>query len=132
MAVTESDVRRVAELARLGLPDARVSSLVAELNTILDHMAVLAKVDTASAQEAAGVGDGGMPLRADSGTPYPLARDVSAFAPAVRDGFLVVPRLATHVTPQGTDGTGVDSVADDEGENVLSPVITQQREEEAP
>jgi aspartyl-tRNA(Asn)/glutamyl-tRNA(Gln) amidotransferase subunit C len=132
MAVTESDVRRVAELARLGLPDTRVPSLVVELNTILDHMAVLAKVDTTGAQEAAGVGDGGMPLRADSGVPYPLARDLSTFAPAARDGFLVVPRLATHVTPQGTDGTGRDSVADDEGENVLSPVITREQEQEAP
>ena len=132
MAVTESDVRRVAELARLGLPDARVPALAAELNTILDHMAILSRVDTTAAGEAAGVGDGGMPLRADGGAPYPLARAVSAFAPATRDGFLLVPRLATHVAPQGTDGTGVDSVGDDEGENVLSKVITDAQAEDAP
>ena len=132
MAVTESDVRRVAELARLGLPDARVPSLVAELNTILEHMASLARVDTSRAEHAAGIGDGGMPLRADSGLQYPLERDVSHFAPATRDRFLLVPRLATHVTPQGTDGTGRDSVGDDDGENVLSPVITDAQAEEAP
>ena len=132
MAVTETDVRRVAELARLGLPDARVPALVAELNTILDHMASLAKVDTTGAGEAAGVGDGGMPLRVDGGAPYPLARAVSAFAPAEREGFLLVPRLATHVAPRNTDGTGHDSVGDDAGENVIAEEITDQQDEEAP
>ena len=40
MAVTQEDVRHVATLARVGLSDARAASLVAELNTILGHMAV--------------------------------------------------------------------------------------------
>ncbi len=39
-----------------------------------------------------------MPLRADAGPPEPLARPPEAFAPSVRDGLLLVPRLATHET----------------------------------
>ena len=111
MAVNESDVRHIAGLARVGLDPARVPALVAELNTILSHMDALSKVKTDGAQEAIGVGDGGMPLRDDGGPPIPLARDLSAFAPSVRDGFLLVPRLATHET--------ADPVGDDEGENVV-------------
>ena len=114
MAVTESDVRRVAELARLGLPEERVPSLVAELNTILDHMASLGKVDSSRAGDAAGVGDGGMPLRVDGGPQYPLERDVSRFAPSVRDRFLLVPRLATHAAAEGASGGTADVVVEDE------------------
>lgn len=113
MAVNESDVRHIAALARLGLDPARVPSLVAELNTILSHMDALSKVKTDGAQEAIGVGDGGMPLRDDAGPPLALARDLSSFAPAVKDGFLLVPRLATHEAAES------DPVADDEGENVI-------------
>jgi aspartyl-tRNA(Asn)/glutamyl-tRNA(Gln) amidotransferase subunit C len=96
VAVTIDDVRHVASLARLGLTDARAASLVQELNTILAHMDVLSRVDTSGVAEAVGVGSGGLPVRDDTMAPIPLARSLDAFAPAVRDGFLVVPRLATH------------------------------------
>ena len=96
MAVTIDDVRHIAALARLGLDDDRATLLVRELNTILGHMDELSKVNTDGVQEAVGVGAVGLPLRPDSGPPIPLARSLDAFAPSVRDGFLLVPRLSTH------------------------------------
>jgi aspartyl-tRNA(Asn)/glutamyl-tRNA(Gln) amidotransferase subunit C len=96
VAVTIDDVRHIASLARLGLTESRAAAVVNELNTILGHMDELAKVDTAGVQEAIGVGAEGLPVRSDSGPPIPLARSLDAFAPSVRDGFLLVPRLATH------------------------------------
>jgi aspartyl-tRNA(Asn)/glutamyl-tRNA(Gln) amidotransferase subunit C len=96
MAVTENDVRHVAALARVGLPAARVPELVAELNRILDHMDVLSQVDTAAVQPVAGVAAGGAPLRVDGGPQIALARSRDAFVPQTRDGFILVPRLATH------------------------------------
>ncbi|MHB1863713.1 MAG: Asp-tRNA(Asn)/Glu-tRNA(Gln) amidotransferase subunit GatC [Gemmatimonadaceae bacterium] len=96
MAVSLDDVRHIAGLARLGLTDERAHALVAELNTILGHMDVLSRVDTSQAASAqAGVG---MPLRDDAGPADPLDRGPQAFAPSVRDGFFLVPRLATHET----------------------------------
>ena len=100
MAVTIDDVRHIASLARLGLSEERAATLMAEMNTILGHMDELSKVDTAGVQEAIGVGARGLPVRADGGTPIPLARSLDAFAPAMRDGFLLVPRLSTHETPE--------------------------------
>ena len=100
MAVTIDDVRHIASLARLGLTDGRAAAIVSELNTILAHMDELAKVDTAGVQEAIGVGAEGLPVRKDSGPPFPLARSLDAFAPSVRDGFLLVPRLSTHESPE--------------------------------
>jgi aspartyl-tRNA(Asn)/glutamyl-tRNA(Gln) amidotransferase subunit C len=96
VAVTIDDVRHIASLARLGLSEPRAAAIVHELNTILAHVDELAKVDTAGVQEAIGVGAEGLPVRKDAGPPYPLARSLDAFAPSVRDGFFLVPRLATH------------------------------------
>jgi aspartyl-tRNA(Asn)/glutamyl-tRNA(Gln) amidotransferase subunit C len=96
VAVTIDDVRHIAELARLGLDAERARLLVAELNTILGHMDALSKVDTAGVEPTVGVGATGTPLRADAGPPPPLARTPEAFAPAMRDGLFVVPRLGTH------------------------------------
>ena len=96
MAVTIDDVRHIASLARLGLSESRAAAIVQELNTILAHVDELAKVDTAGVQEAIGVGAEGLPVRKDAGPPFPLARSLDAFAPSVRDGFFLVPRLATH------------------------------------
>ena len=96
MAVTIDDVRHIAALARLGLDDDRATLLVRELNTILGHMDALSKVNTGGVLEAVGVGGAGLPLRADDGPPIPLARSLDAFAPSMRDGFFLVPRLSTH------------------------------------
>ena len=103
MAVTADDLARAAELARLRLEDERVPELVRQLNGILTHMRVLGAVDTEGVPPAAGVGDAGLPLREDHGPPVPLERPLEALAPrgpdgrpAMRDGFFLVPRLATH------------------------------------
>ena len=96
MAVTIDDVRHIAALARLGLDDDRATLLARELNTILGHMDALSRVSTDGVDEAVGVGSAGLPQRPDVGPPIPLARSLDAFAPAMRDGFFLVPRLSTH------------------------------------
>ena len=101
MSVTIDDVNHVARLARLGVSESRAAELVGELNRILDHMSVLEKVKTRGVAEAAGVGAEGMPLRIDTGPPIPLARALADFAPEVRDGLILVPRLASHEDPVG-------------------------------
>jgi aspartyl-tRNA(Asn)/glutamyl-tRNA(Gln) amidotransferase subunit C len=100
VAVTIDDVQHIAALARLHLTTAHAGTVVAELNTILGHMDALSKVDTAGVQEAIGVGARGLPVREDGAMPMPLQRGLDSFAPALRDGFFLVPRLATHETPE--------------------------------
>jgi aspartyl-tRNA(Asn)/glutamyl-tRNA(Gln) amidotransferase subunit C len=110
MAVSKDDVRHIAGLARLGVPDDRLDALVSELNGILAHMEVLQKVQSAGASAEAEALRTGMPLRPDEGPSVKLERPISAFAPAthaldgaampaVIDGFFLVPRLATHEDP---------------------------------
>jgi len=96
VSVSDDDVRHVADLARLGLDAEVIPTIAAELNGILAHMDVLSKVNTSMVPAITGVGAAGTPLRVDGGNQIPLARPREAFAPAMRDGFLLVPRLATH------------------------------------
>lgn len=100
MSVSLDDVRHIAALARLGLSDDRARALVAELNTILAHMDVLSNIDTSGIEPVGGIGAAGMPLRPDEGPPIPLARERESFAPRMRDGFFLVPRLSTHEDPE--------------------------------
>ncbi len=97
-AVRVQDVRHVAMLARLGLTDDRASELTRDLNTILEHMDVLSKVDTAGVTESAAFSEPGegMRLREDRGPSIPLEERPESFAPEMRDGLFIVPRLSTH------------------------------------
>ncbi len=100
MAIGPDDVRHVAALARLVVPESQLPELVAQLNGILSHMDALAKAKTVGVMATAGVGDAAMPLRIDMGPPIPLLHPIESFAPQTRDGFLLVPRLATHETAE--------------------------------
>ena len=94
MSVTREDVRRVAELARLTLPEEALDGYVMQLNGILAHMEALQGVPPLAGDAMAAAE--GMPLRADVPGATPLDRDAEQFAPAMREGFFLVPRLATH------------------------------------
>jgi aspartyl-tRNA(Asn)/glutamyl-tRNA(Gln) amidotransferase subunit C len=97
--VTEQDVRQVAELARLGLDESRITSLVDELNRILEHMDALSRVEGGD-PDIRPVTGAAMPLREDSGPAIPLLLPPVRFAPAMREGFFIVPRLSTHETEE--------------------------------
>lgn len=103
MSITADTVRHIASLARLGVPAERIPALVAELNGILAHMDTLSQAKTRGVVPVSAIGAAAQPLREDGGTPYPLARPPESFAPAMRDGFFIVPRLATHEEAAGGD-----------------------------
>ena len=96
MAVTEAEVRRIAELARLSLADGDVPAVTAQLNSILSHMDVLTRVDTSAVEPIAGIGADGAPLRGDAVAPHPMNTTAPMLTAESRDGFILVPRLSTH------------------------------------
>jgi aspartyl-tRNA(Asn)/glutamyl-tRNA(Gln) amidotransferase subunit C len=96
MAVTREDVLHIAELARLGIDAERAEELTKELSAILAHMEVLSQIDTAGVSATSDVEEGGTPLRPDVGVSPLMKGTLESFAPAMRDGFFIVPRLATH------------------------------------
>lgn len=99
MAVTHDDVRHIADLARLAVNPSRLDDLVSELNGILTHMDVLREVETGEAEEDnayTGLPALSTPLREDKSGPTPMTLPLESIAPAMRDGFIIVPRLASH------------------------------------
>jgi aspartyl-tRNA(Asn)/glutamyl-tRNA(Gln) amidotransferase subunit C len=99
MSVTPENVRHVAGLARLGIPEAALATYVQQLNGILGHVDVLQGVDTTSLAGTAHrttEPEHGMAVREDVVAPVPLTRELEAFAPQMAEGFFLVPRLATH------------------------------------
>jgi len=99
VAVSREDVLHIADLARLGVDAARADALTKELSAILEHMEVLSQVDTTQVALTAGVGSGGTPLRSDEREAPLMEGTLESFAPSMRDGFFIVPRLATHEDP---------------------------------
>ena len=97
MSIAESDVRHIATLARVGLRESEIPALVSQLNGILAHMDVLQTVNIPLdiSEDPSRVP---MPLRADDAGTVALEHPRESFAPAMRDGFFLVPRLATHDT----------------------------------
>jgi aspartyl-tRNA(Asn)/glutamyl-tRNA(Gln) amidotransferase subunit C len=96
MSVSRDDVRQIAALARIGVAEERLDALARELDGIIAHMEVLARVSAVDA-----VPQAAMPLANDEPPSVPLDRPRESFAPKTRDGFFLVPRLATH-----DDGAG--------------------------
>ena len=93
MAIDENTVRRVAHLARLALPEARVAPMAAELNGILAWIEQLNEVDVEGVAPMTSAVATTLPMRADVVTEGGDARKVLANAPKSEDGFFVVPKV---------------------------------------
>lgn len=90
MPITPDDVRAIARLARLELSDEEVERFGAEMAKILDYVAQLEEVETAS---AAGPEDPDRPLRPDVVEPWPDPKPLHEAAPEIEDGYVKVPRV---------------------------------------
>jgi len=99
VSISLDEVRHIAALARLGITHEQARAAAVELSSILEHMEVLSHVDT-NGVDVDAVVHPGMILRRDIGPPIPLLRAPDKFAPSMRDGFFLVPRLATHEDPE--------------------------------
>lgn len=110
MSVSSNDVRHIAALSRLALPEERIDGIVADLNRILEHMDVLQGVNISdvsldpSDPTARDPHQAAIRMRADVSSPVPLHAARDTFAPEMRDGFFLVPRLATHENDDAEDG----------------------------
>lgn len=93
MSIDEQTVRKVAHLARLALPEARVAPMARELSGILDWIAQLQEVDVDGVAPMTSAVSFPAPLRADTVTEGGDPQTVLANAPKAEDGFFVVPKV---------------------------------------
>lgn len=93
MAITREEVRRIALLARLRFNAEEENLLTEQLGNILQHMAVLERVDTAGVEPMAHALDVVNVLRNDQVTNESMTESLLANAPATDANFFVVPKI---------------------------------------
>lgn len=93
MSVTKDDVRKVANLSRISLPEDRVEAMTDELNGILGWIEQLNEVDVDGVEPMTSVVETSLPMREDVITDGNIQDKVLANAPKSEDGFFVVPKV---------------------------------------
>lgn len=92
MSVTRDDVRKVARLSRIAVPEERLDELAGEINGILGWIDQLNEVDVKDVEPLTSVVEARLPMREDVVTDGGIADQVLANAPRSEDGFFVVPK----------------------------------------
>ena len=90
MALSIADVEHVAALARLGLTEDEKERLRVQLSSILEHIAVMERLDTSAIPPTAQVIALSNVLREDVVRPGLSQEQALANAPRERDGFFEV------------------------------------------
>jgi aspartyl-tRNA(Asn)/glutamyl-tRNA(Gln) amidotransferase subunit C len=92
MSVTKEDVRKVARLSRIAVPEERLEEMAGELNGILSWIDQLNEVDVEGVEPMTSVVATKLPMRDDVVTDGNIQEQVLANAPSSQDGFFVVPK----------------------------------------
>ena len=91
MAISRAEVHHVARLARLGLEDAELEQMAAELNHILEAMQALGELDTSAIPPTAQVIPLSSVMRDDVIRPSLPVEEVLRNAPRREGDFFKVP-----------------------------------------
>jgi aspartyl-tRNA(Asn)/glutamyl-tRNA(Gln) amidotransferase subunit C len=109
MSVSSRDVERLARLARIRLEAAAVGGMAVDLNSVLTRLEPLAaEIQDMGAARPAPVETTTEPVspRADDSGADPLTAPLTTIAPALRDGFFLVPGRAERGSRDDADGNG--------------------------
>ena len=93
MTISEQDLARVAELARLRLDPGTVPEVTRRIGNILDMIDRMQAVDTRAVSPMAHPLDTVQRLRPDEVTEHDRRADFMAIAPVSEDGLYLVPRV---------------------------------------
>ncbi len=91
--ISADDVRKVAQLARLQLPDDKVATYTGQLERILDYVATLEAVDTTGVPPTTRAVEVVNVTRADRIEPTPVREDLLNLAPQREGDFFRVPKI---------------------------------------
>lgn len=93
MSLTKDDVRKIAFLARIRVPDERLDPLAAELNNIVGWVEQLGEVDTDGVEAMTSVVEIETPMRPDVVTDGDIPDKVLGNAPDREKTFYGVPKV---------------------------------------
>ncbi len=99
MAIRRDEVTRIAELARLTIPEDGIEKMRAELSSVLAFVAQLQQLDL-SGHAATGFAPQGLPLRPDAPNGRRLSNEAAlAAAPEAEHGCFIVPPIVENLNP---------------------------------
>jgi aspartyl-tRNA(Asn)/glutamyl-tRNA(Gln) amidotransferase subunit C len=93
MSIDVATVRKVAKLARIGLPEDRLEALADELSAILGWIEQLNEVDTEGVEPMTSAVRTPLPMREDVVTEGGDPAKVLANAPRTANNYFVVPKV---------------------------------------
>jgi len=93
MALTATDVKKIAHLARLGIDQQDIDSYTRDLSGILDIMQQMGETNTDNVIPMAHPMDQNQRLRLDEVTEINDRDNFQAIAPQVEDGLYLVPKV---------------------------------------
>ena len=93
MPLSKEEVRRIAELARIGVSDAEAAAVKAQLNDILELIGRMQKVDTEGVAPMSHGQDLKLRLRDDAVTEGDQRELFQSVAPQVETGLYLVPKV---------------------------------------
>jgi aspartyl-tRNA(Asn)/glutamyl-tRNA(Gln) amidotransferase subunit C len=93
MPLSQEEVRRIAELARIGVSDAEAAAVRAQLNDIFELIGRMQKVDTEGVAPMSHAQDLNLRLREDAVTEGGQRESFQSLAPQVEQGLYLVPKV---------------------------------------
>ena len=91
--ISADDVRKVAKLARLNLPDDKIATYTGQLESILGYVSQLEQVDTTGVPETTRAVEVTNVTRQDGVDPTPVREDILNQAPQREGDFFRVPKI---------------------------------------
>ena len=91
--ISADDVRKVAKLARLDLPEVKIATYTGQLESILDYVSQLAEIDTEGVPETTRAVEVTNVTREDGVTPTPVREEILNQAPLREGDFFRVPKI---------------------------------------
>jgi aspartyl-tRNA(Asn)/glutamyl-tRNA(Gln) amidotransferase subunit C len=92
MSVTIADVKKVARLSRIDVPEEKLEQLAGELTGIMGWIEQLNEVDVEGVAPMTSVVAAALPMREDVVTDGNIQDQILANAPKSDEGFFVVPK----------------------------------------
>ena len=91
--ISADDVRKVAKLARLNLPDDKIATYTGQLESILGYVSQLDQVDTTGVPETTRAVEVTNVTRQDGVDPTPVREEILNQAPQREGDFFRVPKI---------------------------------------
>ena len=91
--ITAKDVRKVAQLARLDLPDDKIATYTEQLEKILAYVAQLEEIDTSNVKPTTRAVEVVNVTRTDEVSATPVRKELLNLAPQREGDFFRVPKI---------------------------------------